>query len=78
MPDKDEANSNGKPTRKVMQTRQELVFGAPYEWTYQEYLMDLMKEADRDGDVGESWKGVEGFRRDLRADTGLRKRILGY
>lgn len=78
IPDKDETKTNVKPPRKVMQTRQQLVFGAPYEWTYQEYLMDLMKEAEVDGVEGGCWKAVEGFRRDQRADTGLRKRTLGY
>jgi hypothetical protein len=62
-----------------MQTRQKLVFGAPYEWEYQEYLMELMVEADGDGaGVEECWKGIEGFRRQKRAETGLRKRTLGY
>lgn len=61
-----------------MQTRQRLVFAAPYEWTYQEYLMDLMREAEADEGVEDHWKCMEGFRRDLRADTGLRKRELGY
>ncbi|RXK41848.1 hypothetical protein M231_00847 [Tremella mesenterica] len=32
--------------RKVVTMRQKLVFGAPYEWTYSEFLMRLMDEAE--------------------------------
>jgi len=74
--------SNGqhgpKPTRKVVGMRKEFVFGSPYEWTYEEYLMDLCLEASSGKTTPECWKRIEGWRRDLRADTGLRKKILGY
>lgn len=64
--------------RKVVQTRQQLVFGAPYEWAYQEYLMELMREGEPDGGGEEHWKRIEKFRRERRADGTLRKRTLGY
>lgn len=70
-------NGNAAPPRKALKTKQKLVFGAPYEWTYQEWLMGYMREADPDGS-DPVWQGIEEFRRERRADTGLRKRTLGY
>ncbi|KAK8861227.1 hypothetical protein IAR55_002046 [Kwoniella newhampshirensis] len=67
-----------KPHRKVISTRQELVFGAPYEWTYSEFLMDLMSEADKGKMVEDHWKRIEPWRRERRANTDLRKKTLGY
>ncbi|WRT65333.1 uncharacterized protein IL334_002276 [Kwoniella shivajii] len=66
--------------RKVLQRIRHLVFGAPYEWTYSEYLMDLFREADNNAGraTEDYWKQIESFRRERREDTGLRKRLLGY
>lgn len=63
--------------------RQKLVIGAGYEWTYTEWLMSLMSEADRAEDgsrytTPEHWRKVEEGRKERRADTTLRKRTLGY
>ena len=71
--------SGKPPVRKVVSLRQKLVFGAPYEWTYSDYLMSLMVEADGES-TPEVWKRVEQWRRDLRElqSGGLRKRVLGY
>jgi hypothetical protein len=76
-------------TRKVVGMRKEFVLGHPYEWTYEEYIMDLCLEAGsgrkgsgKDGNasdgVPECWKRVEQWRRDFRSDTTLRRRTLGY
>ncbi|WWC68858.1 uncharacterized protein I206_102794 [Kwoniella pini CBS 10737] len=66
--------------RKVLQRIKQLVFGAPYEWTYSEFLMDFMTRSDEERGVKteDYWEKVEQFRRDQRADTDLRKRTLGY
>ncbi|WVQ83422.1 hypothetical protein IAT38_005563 [Cryptococcus sp. DSM 104549] len=66
--------------RKMLAARRHLLFGAPYEWTYSEFLMGLMAEADKgkEGEVPDHWKKVEGWRRELRAQTDLRKKTLGY
>lgn len=60
--------------------RKELVFGSPYHYTYEEFLMSLCLEADeRAGrETPECWRGIEGWRRERRADTTLRVRTLGY
>ncbi|WWD16875.1 hypothetical protein CI109_101307 [Kwoniella shandongensis] len=78
--DNADPTANSKPHRKVVLHRQELVFGAPYEWTYSEYLMDLMREADeRAGrETEDHWKRVEPWRRERREQTDLRKKTLGY
>ncbi|ORY27654.1 hypothetical protein BCR39DRAFT_537734 [Naematelia encephala] len=66
-----------KPIRKVLKMRQKLVFGAPYEWTYEEWLMGLMIEGYEEG-VGEEWRRIEDWRRARRNDATLRFRTLGY
>ncbi len=66
------------PVRQVLSTRQKLVFGASYEWVYCEYLMSLMQEADREEKTEDYWRVIEGFRKERRADSTLRKRTLGY
>ncbi|ODO04555.1 hypothetical protein I350_05159 [Cryptococcus amylolentus CBS 6273] len=78
------AETPSKPsTRKMMQVRRQLLFGAPYEWDYSEFLMGIMAEADA-GEGGEGkkveehWKKIEPFRRELREQTDLKKRTLGY
>jgi len=65
------------PVRKVFAMRQKLVFGL-YEFPYQEYLMELMREADGQTATPECWKGIEGWRRARREGTGLRLKALGY
>ncbi|WVQ74674.1 hypothetical protein IAR50_004278 [Cryptococcus sp. DSM 104548] len=79
------AETPSKPsTRKMMQVRRQLLFGAPYEWEYSEFLMGIMKEADAGEGTGkgkkveEHWKRIEPFRRELREQTDLKKRTLGY
>ena len=66
--------------RKSMATRQLLVFGSPYHYDYEDVLMSLCLEADQraGAETPERWKRVEQWRRDKRADTGLRVRTLGY
>ncbi|KIR57530.1 hypothetical protein I312_101660 [Cryptococcus bacillisporus CA1280] len=66
--------------RKTLTARQKLVFGTPYEWTYSEYLMLLIAEADegKEAEVEEHWKKIEPWRREMRDKKDLRKRTLGY
>ena len=63
-----------------MAMRRELVFGSPYQWVYEEYLMSLCFEADENAgrDVPACWTRIEDWRVDRRKDVGLRKRLLGY
>ncbi|KAK4689203.1 hypothetical protein P7C73_g898, partial [Tremellales sp. Uapishka_1] len=63
--------------RKVLQQRQKLVFGASYEWIYEEYLMSLIRDVDGDS-TEDCWREIEGWRRERRADLGLRMRTLGF
>ncbi|ORX36263.1 hypothetical protein BD324DRAFT_628099 [Kockovaella imperatae] len=65
------------PVRKVVSMRQNLVFGAPYEFIYAEYLMDLMRGVDGD-DTPSHWQRIEPWRRERRADKALRRKLLGY
>ncbi|OXG27404.1 monooxygenase [Cryptococcus neoformans Bt15] len=67
-------------TRKTLTARQKLLFGTPYEWTYSEYLMSLMSEADdgKEAEVEEHWKKIEPWRREMRDRKDLRKKTLGY
>jgi hypothetical protein len=60
--------------------RQQLVFGSPYHYNYEEVLMDLCLEADERAGVetAQHWRAVEGWKRERRADLGLRVRTLGY
>jgi hypothetical protein len=53
-----------------------LVLGFPYEFTYCDYLLELCSKADG-GEAG-GWGKVEDWRWELRKDTGLRRRTLGY
>ncbi len=75
-------NKDSGKTRKVVKTRKEFVFGSPFEWSYEEYLMDLCLSADERlgtvDSVPDYWKKIEGWRRDRRNDKDLRKRTLGY
>ena len=66
-----------QPVRKVVQQRKKLVFGSPYQWAYEEYLMSLMLEADGEN-TPDHWRHIEGWRKARRADTTLRRKILGY
>ena len=65
------------PVRKVIEMRQKLVFGTPYEWDYQECIMRLMHEVDGDA-TPEYWRGIEDWRRARRQDKELRRKLLGY
>ena len=76
-PPTDEPGSKKPPVRKVVQMRKKLVFGAPYEFEYQEYLMSLMQDAD-DPEWIKNWWASMPIKRRWREDTGLRKRTLGY
>lgn len=66
--------------RKTLSARQKLLFGTPYEWTYSEYLMSLMSEAEggKEAEVEEHWKKIEPWRREMRDRKDLRKKTLGY
>ncbi|ORY29327.1 hypothetical protein BCR39DRAFT_532347 [Naematelia encephala] len=66
------------PARISERTRRELIFAVPYEWDYTQYAFEIMKEADGGDEIEGYWKQVEGWRKDRRRDTGLRKRLLGY
>lgn len=75
------SSSGTTPVRGAFAKRQQLVFNAPYEWDYEDHILKLMAPAGsgKQGvDVEDKWKAVEGWRRDRRADKGLRKRILGF
>ena len=80
-PTHDPDGQKGK-VKKTIQARKEFVFGFPYEWTYEEYLMEICYQADLNrgkGDtVPECWRRVEPWRRQRRDDKGLRQRTLGY
>jgi hypothetical protein len=81
IPDQDQDQNTRKassvPTRKVVHLRRQLVFGSPYEFEYQEYLLSLMDGGDDNAWV-ERWWAAQGVKKGWRADTTLRKRTLGY
>ena len=68
------------PIRRSVRQRGEYVFPVPYEWDYTEYIFGLMAEAEIGSDEPpeEHWRKVEDWRRVQRADTTMRKRVLGY
>ena len=74
--DPDPVESKDKP-RKTIQLRKKLVFGATYEFTYQEYLISLIDGVD-DPDWIRNWWSKQDVKKGWRADTTLRKRTLGY
>jgi len=57
--------------------RKKLVFGATYEFIYQEYLMSLMEGAD-DPKWVEGWWSKQDIKKGWRAQTTLRRETLGY
>lgn len=69
-----------KPLRHSIKCRAEYIFPVPYEWEYSEYVFGLLKDADADAgvEVEDHWRAIEPWRREQRADTGMRKRLLGY
>ncbi|KAL7419479.1 monooxygenase [Cryptotrichosporon argae] len=72
------AQVSAPPVRRVFATRREYVFPNPYEFKWCEYVFSLLAEAYEGRDVEDHWKAIEDWRRARRADTGLRKRTLGY
>jgi hypothetical protein len=72
-----EKDGLGRKERISVAQRKEFIFAVPYEWTYTEYVFSLTAEAEGEG-VEQHWKEVEPWRRAQRADTGMRKRFLGY
>jgi hypothetical protein len=57
--------------------RKKLVFGATYEFLYQEYLMSLMEGVD-DPKWVEGWWAKQDIKKDWRSQTTLRRDTLGY
>jgi hypothetical protein len=77
--DKDKSPPPTPAPRFSESIRGELIFRNPYEWSYTTYLFELMREAQGEGvEVEGYWKEVEGWRKERRDDTGLRKRVLGF
>jgi hypothetical protein len=77
--DKGQEGEKKSQPRKVIQMRRNLVFGAQYEFIYQEYLMSLMRQyGDDDPKWVEGWWSQQGIKKKWREDTGLRRRTLGY
>ncbi|KAL7419903.1 monooxygenase [Cryptotrichosporon argae] len=74
--DTDTAAPPAAAPRTVFRQRKQLVFVAPYEWTYTSYLMSLTAEAEAASAA--CWRHVEDWRRARRADSALRARTLGY
>ena len=74
---KEEAAEKKSAPRKTIQLRKKLVFGATYEFIYQEYLISLLQEVDDPGWVKKWWDNQDVKKR-WRGDTTLRKRTLGY
>jgi hypothetical protein len=66
------------PPRKTAQIRKKLVFGASYEFEYQEWLISLMGGVGDDVGWRENWWSKQGIKRGWREDTTLRRRTLGY
>lgn len=64
--------------RYSIKSRKEFIFPNPYEWSYTEDIFRLLKDVDQGEEVPQCWREVEGWRREMRADTGMRKRLLGY
>lgn len=65
-----------KPSRETDKHRGDLVFGYPFEYKYQDYILSLTKEGDG-GEQG-GWGKVEDWRWALRKDKARRERVLGY
>jgi hypothetical protein len=65
-----------KDKRHTEKVRGDLVFGFPYEYRYENYLLGLTAEADG-GEKG-GWGSVEEWRFPLRKNKALRSEVLGY
>jgi len=74
---KEEGAEKKSAPRKTIQLRKKLVFGASYEFIYQEYLISLLQEMD-DPEWIKNWWGNQDVKKRWRSDTTLRKRTLGY
>ena len=74
---KEEGGEKKAAPRKTIQLRKRLVFGASYEFIYQEYLISLLQDVD-DPDWVRNWWGNEDVKKRWRGDMTLRKRTLGY
>jgi hypothetical protein len=74
---KEEGAEKKSAPRKTIQLRKKLVFGASYEFIYQEYLISLLQDVDDPGWV-RLWWGNQDMKKRWRGDTMLRKRTLGY
>jgi hypothetical protein len=62
--------------RYTEQVRGAYVFGFPYEFLYENYLLSLTAEAD--GGIGGGWGEVEPFRWEYRKQKELRFKTIGY
>jgi hypothetical protein len=65
-----------KDKRYTEKVRGDYVFGFPFEYEYENYLLGLTKEADG-GEAG-GWGQVEPWRYPLRKNKALRSETLGY
>ena len=74
---KEEQEEKKSAPRKTIQLRKRLVFGASYEFIYQEYLISLLQEVD-DPEWVRNWWDNQDVKKRWRGDTTLRKRTLGY
>lgn len=74
-------NGNSSPSKSAEKRYTELVrgdyvFGFPFEYDYQNYLLDLTSEGD--GGKAKGWGIVEDWRYPLRKNKDLRAETLGY
>jgi hypothetical protein len=74
---KEEGAEKKSAPRKTIQLRKKLVFGATYEFIYQEHLIYLLQDIDDPGWV-KIWWDNQDVKKRWRGDTTLRKRTLGY
>jgi hypothetical protein len=74
---KEEGAEKKSAPRKTIQLRKQLVFGATYEFIYQEYLITLLQDVD-DPEWVRNWWDNQDMKKRWRGDTSLRKRTLGY
>ena len=65
-----------KDKRHTEKVRGDLVFGFPFEYSYENYVLELTAEAD--GGQSNGWGEVENWRFPLRKNKALRSETLGY
>ncbi|KAJ9110945.1 hypothetical protein QFC20_002711 [Naganishia adeliensis] len=70
------ASAESKTKRYTEQVRGAYVFGFPYEFLYENYLLSLTAEAD--GGMEGGWGEVEPFRWEYRKQKELRFKTIGY